>query len=1101
MLLFNTQDIGRNFDARDINRGKPYQTQGRVTCLQSEKNGTVISALVQGSARLPYHVKVTISKNRNGSDLESECSCPVGYMCKHGVAVLYEAIAQESRKNENITLPGLQRGAQTQKQLSEAARKWIEGFEQTDPVLPESCEDRLVYSIYIGSTIRSSIRIVPGLQHKVGENQWSRKRIVNSGQLYALKYASGFVTDEDKAILAEVDSSKFVGATVGWDLPSDAYMADAYLRRLIRTGRAFLGDETYLTLKHGQTVDGYLSWSLTNNASAQKPVIRTHDGNLLVLPLKSPWYYNPVSGEIGPIDCKCDTKTIDQFLQCPELTENEAAILRKRMARKDIPVPSPYDIKQSTGTTKKPTPTISIKQCQAEDGEAGNSAIIAQFWFDYNGETVNATSEEADYVKIVDNTFIRHPRNLIFESKCLEDLSESHLKIASEAVGPDGLLSRDKLIPTHSASPWFWLDFLHQSSKALEKKGYKILADKIDQTKIIELDQEIIEATFSQSGAWWFSLDLGVTIDGKKTPLLPILVSMLKTIRSPADLEYLKTAEKCYAPMPDGRIVALPSDRVYSILKTLVELYDTKSLDDNGQIKLSIDLVAAFLKLEAITSKRWLGDAQLRKLVESLSTFDGIKPCALPKKLQATLRSYQVEGYNWLRFLGSHALSGILADDMGLGKTIQTLAYIQSLKEAKQLQTPVLIIMPTSLIANWQSEVQRFAPSLKVLTLHGKDRQDHFVDIEKYDVVITTYPLLPRDKDALIDTNWSLIVLDEAQAIKNPSAKVTQAVCELSAKQRLCLTGTPVENHLGEAWSLFTFLMPGLLGDHKAFNRHFRNPIEREADTDRKSLLSRRLRPFVLRRLKAEVEKDLPSKTEIIRRVTLSDDQRDLYETVRHAMNDRIRDEIATKGLARSHIVILDALLKLRQTCCDPRLVKLEAAAKATSSAKLEELMEMIPTLIEEGRRILLFSQFTSMLDLIKPALDAIEIPYVELRGTTKDRVTPITRFQKGDVPLFLISLKAGGTGLNLTAADTVIHYDPWWNPSVENQATDRAHRIGQTKPVFVYKLIAEGTVEERILELQARKAHLANVLFGDNPAGASSLTQDDIKWLLGEVG
>ncbi|HAX92196.1 MAG TPA: helicase SNF2, partial [Rhodospirillaceae bacterium] len=245
--------------------------------------------------------------------------------------------------------------------------------------------------------------------------------------------------------------------------------------------------------------------------------------------------------------------------------------------------------------------------------------------------------------------------------------------------------------------------------------------------------------------------------------------------------------------------------------------------------------------------------------------------------------------------------------------------------------------------------------------------------------------------------------------------------------------------------------------------------------------------------------KELPPKTEIIRRVSLANDQRDLYEAVRHVMNEKVREEIAAKGLARSHIVVLDALLKLRQTCCDPRLVKLEAARKVKSSAKLEELMEMIPTLIEEGRKILLFSQFTSMLDLIKPELKELAIPFVELRGTTKDRATPIKQFQNGDVPLFLISLKAGGTGLNLTAADTVIHYDPWWNPSVENQATDRAHRIGQDKPVFVYKMIAEETVEERILELQSRKAGLAAALFGDKPAAAASLTQDDIKWLMGE--
>jgi SNF2 family DNA or RNA helicase len=393
----------------------------------------------------------------------------------------------------------------------------------------------------------------------------------------------------------------------------------------------------------------------------------------------------------------------------------------------------------------------------------------------------------------------------------------------------------------------------------------------------------------------------------------------------------------------------------------------------------------------------------------------------------------------------------------------------------------VLIVSPTSVSPNWRSEIARFVPHLRVLALTGADRAERFTQIARSDIVLTTYALLQRDIETLCAHEWQIAVLDETQAIKNPRSKGAQAAWRLRAAQRLALTGTPMENHLGELWSVFAFAVPGLLGDRAAFGRAFRTPIEKRGDTQRRRVLSSRLRPFLLRRTKEVVALDLPEKSEIVTRIELDGAQRDLYETIRIAMHGRVRDALRMRGLARSHIVVLDALLKLRQVCCDPRLLKVSAARGVRGSAKLEALLEMVPELIEEGRRILLFSQFTSMLDLIKPELREREIAFVELRGETKDRVTPVRRFQAGEVPLFLISLKAGGTGLNLTAADTVIHYDPWWNPAVERQATDRAHRIGQHKPVFVYKLIAAGTVEERIVEMQERKAELAAGLFDES--------------------
>jgi SNF2 family DNA or RNA helicase len=330
----------------------------------------------------------------------------------------------------------------------------------------------------------------------------------------------------------------------------------------------------------------------------------------------------------------------------------------------------------------------------------------------------------------------------------------------------------------------------------------------------------------------------------------------------------------------------------------------------------------------------------------------------------------------------------------------------------------------------------------------------------------------------------------------------SRVIYQLKTKHKLCLSGTPMENHLGELWSQFRFLAPGLLGTPEKFKRIFRTPIEKYHAIDRRTALANRIKPFMMRRTKSEVAVDLPPKTVIIKTTSLDGKQRDLYESIRSAMDKKVRDSIKNQGLKKSHIIVLDALLKLRQTCCDPRLLKIQSAKAAHGqSAKLKLLMDMIPNMVEEGRKIILFSQFTSMIDLIKKEFDQLNINYATLTGSTKDRKTPINDFQNGDTPIFIISLKAGGVGLNLTAADTVIHYDPWWNPAAENQATDRAHRIGQDKPVFVYKLITEGTVEETIVEMQKKKQDIVEGLLSHNQNTKKPLQADDLNELFKPLG
>ena len=394
------------------------------------------------------------------------------------------------------------------------------------------------------------------------------------------------------------------------------------------------------------------------------------------------------------------------------------------------------------------------------------------------------------------------------------------------------------------------------------------------------------------------------------------------------------------------------------------------------------------------------------------------------------------------------------------------------------------------------------APELRVLTLQGPEREDLFAQMHNHDLVLTTYPLLWRDMDALATQHFHLVILDEAQMVKNAGSRSARALRRLQTRHSLCLTGTPMENHLGELWAQFDWLMPGFLGDARHFAARWRKPIEENGETLRAALLAQRVRPFILRRRKQDVASELPPRTEVIRRVQLHGHQRELYESVRVAADVQVRRVLQRQSFNGAQISILDALLKLRQVCCDPHLLKRAPSATTASTmerAKLELLADMLPALVEEGRHVLVFSQFTELLELIAEQLQTLALPFLSLTGKTspKDRGSVVQRFQAQEVPILLLSLKAGGVGINLTTADTVIHMDPWWNPAVQEQATARAHRIGQDQPVFVYKLVVEGSIEERMLELQARKLALADSVLGHDAAGALKFDKADLDALL----
>jgi SNF2 family DNA or RNA helicase len=585
-----------------------------------------------------------------------------------------------------------------------------------------------------------------------------------------------------------------------------------------------------------------------------------------------------------------------------------------------------------------------------------------------------------------------------------------------------------------------------------------------------------------RTGAWLVSL--GMEVDGKTLDLAPLIANLLRRDKRWLDAVAIAAIEDealVSLRAPGGRRYHTPAAPLKAMMLALLDLLKPAELEKGKPLKLKEWDADRLRVIEDESRGRWQihGDAGLQALGRRLLAAGAPIAAEQPPGLGLQLRPYQLLGLAWLQHLSGQGLAGILADDMGLGKTAQALAHVWTEKLAGRLDRPALVIVPTSLLFNWQQEAARIAPGLAVKTWHGADRAAH--DLVGADVVLSTYNLVWRDLRALSAQRWHLLILDEAQAVKNAQARAARALRRLDARHLLALTGTPLENHLGELWSLFDLLMPGFLGDSRTFGRHWRKPIEVNRDGARARLLAARVRPFILRRMKTEVAAELPPLTELVQRVPLLGQQKQLYESVRVAADHMVRRILQKDGFTPTSLIsVLDAMLKLRQVCCDPRLLKGVEMAPHTERAKIEWLRGRLPEIVAQGRRLLVFSQFTEMLDLIAAE---VPVPHLRLTGATPaaQRGDIVRRFQAREVPVLLASLKAGGVGLNLTAADTVIHVDPWWNPAVQAQASARAHRIGQDQPVFALQLVAEGSIEERMLELQARKRALAEGLLGQD--------------------
>ncbi len=551
----------------------------------------------------------------------------------------------------------------------------------------------------------------------------------------------------------------------------------------------------------------------------------------------------------------------------------------------------------------------------------------------------------------------------------------------------------------------------------------------------------------------------------------------------------------------NGRTVLLDIDAI----ETAREVFNDCAFGSGGAagtFRLN-DIYAAYVQasLNALDGVDVEASPDWMKMAQTQNRTAKIEPEPLGARPEKTLRAYQKDGVYWLRFLERGGFSGLLADEMGLGKTLQALVWIQLERHNEKARgKPALIVCPTSLVGNWAEESEKFTPNLRVLKLHGAERHDLWEKVEKSDLIITSYALLRRDIEKYLEHEFAVVVLDEAQHIKNRSTQNAVAAKKLRAVHKLVLTGTPIENSVADLWSIMDFLMPGYLSNHKVFRDHYELPISRGGpDGELAQLkLRRKLHPFLMRRLKREVAKDLPEKIQRVAHSALSKDQYMVYKELLESSKRKISDMVEEQGFNRARMQIFKTLLRLRQTCCHLDLLKLPNLKSEYPSAKMELFFELVNEALDARHRILVFSQFTSMLAILRRELEARELKYCYLDGATKERQTIVRQFNTDrSIPLFLISLKAGGTGLNLTGADMVIHYDPWWNPAVEDQATDRAHRIGQKNTVYSVKLITKDSVEEKVLQMQQRKKSVIDATLEKEGEFMQALSWNDVQELL----
>lgn len=1078
-----------------IKAGLDYLRQGRVLRAELSEDGRVLEGSTRGSRPKPYQQSIRLQQGKNGQVRSiGYCTCPMSYNCKHVAAVLF--FHAQQRPAGMAAAPLEIMPARTEPVPPEIAT-WLASFPTDAAGSAALRRDQLVYLLDLSEAAPqlAALMVAPMVQSLRKDGSAGAARPF---RFHQLSNSPRYLTPTDHSILRRLSEVSYSPRGI-----SGAPDAVELLRSILSTGRARWAAPQGPGMTEAEARSGELYWALGPDGH-QRAALRLGEG-LRSFTMPAPWYLDPSTGQLGPVDCGIPPAMAERMLAAPPLPPEAVAHVAATLARLAPDMASPADPGPAQALGGPPELRLLLTTVAPRfdrtrhHPEPLSELPVARLGFGYGPLHLPPAHTGPPRNMVAEGKLYRLTRDIRAELDAAEQLIDLGFELLSSYLPPGlAMAGQDDFILHPQNVDVDWIDVVTSLVPELRAQGWVVTIAPDFPIRLAEAEGDIEARLREGSGIDWFELELGVVVDGERIDLLPLLLRLIARGKGAALVEHLDDDEPFLLPLPDGRLLTLPMGRIRPMVLALAELFAEGRLDPSGEegVRFARQDAAEVLALEAGSGLVWQGGDALRALGRQLQGAEGSIPAVtLPEEFRGDLRPYQLQGVAWLQFLRGAGLGGVLADDMGLGKTVQTLAHLAIEQAAGRLCQPALLVCPTSLIPNWRREAARFAPGLRVLALHGPERAQNFSRIAEHDLVLTTYSLLTRDQAVLAAQPWHMVILDEAQAIRNAKAETARQAKQLQAGQRLCLSGTPLQNHLGELWSLFDFLAPGFLGAEGMFRKQYRTPIEKHGDVQRQAALRRRVKPFLLRRTKDEVLQDLPPKTEIMEPVEMEAGQRALYEGIRLAMHTKIKAAIAARGLARSGIVILDALLKLRQACCDPRLVKLKAAQKTKpGSAKLDRLMELLTVLLGEGRRVLVFSQFTSMLALIEARLGEAKISHVLLTGDTRDRETPVRRFQAGEVPVFLISLKAGGVGLNLTGADTVIHYDPWWNPAAEDQATDRAHRIGQERQVFVHRLVTLGSIEEKMEILKDRKRALVASVLEAEQGGALGLTAADIE-------
>lgn len=1041
MINFSLSDIRLICDSSTFSRGYDYN-EASLSCIKSVSmlSDDIMQILSTTQGSKLYKQTINIYAQEEGVKVIGKCSCPVGRNCKHVVSSALAYLDEQAQEPQSIVPVA----SENEKDL------WLKKLRSTFVYAQEDEYKKstvLLYSLHLSKN-EKEIELSVYTARKLKDGGYGKVNRARANSIFNPYKVPEYIRESDKEVILLF---KFLSEGVKTTAALKGKLGALVLEAAISTKRCFWQKAFKKELSLSDERELKLSW--LEDLDYSKLILDLGEKSFLCQSTPA-LYIDSKNKTVGKVQTQLEPQQLELFLSAPAISKDElddfVFELNDKVPSLKIEAPSSIDLE--TLECDDVVPCLHLTQKRGE--------YILEIGFKYKEFYVKAYPAY-EYFVLIDKK-IRIKRDLHKEKIYISLIENFGFKEENNTLKAQSLLSWKKL-----------LDSLDE----LASKGFEINKDisfKLDFHNIDKVDVKVEQTSH------WFNLGMHINLEGKELPLLPIISTLLE---EGTDLE---KADEVFFELEQSRYISLPSKVLRPILNTFYELLDKPNAKGFKLHKYEAHLMQNFNNSFDIKD-----DTLLKKLREDISKKPNLQKT--PKALKATLREYQEEGVAWMQFLRRYGFGGILADDMGLGKTIQSLANLQIEKEQNRLNKPALIVSPTSLIGNWKNEAKMFTPDLRVGLYYGSSKQSILEKIDEYDLIITSYTLLALDIELLKQKEFYYFILDEAQRIKNPRSESAKSAKLIQADFCLALSGTPMENHLGELHSIFDTVMPGFLAGAKEFKTLYQNPIEKEQNKKAQEALNKRISPFMLRRTKQKVAKELPPKIEIVRLVDFGKEQARLYETIRVSMQKSIRKIIKTMGLAQSHISILAALLKLRQACCDPRLLNIQEAQNIKESAKLQMLTDLVLELKEEGRSILIFSQFTSMLDIIESKMIQNNISYNKLTGSTRKRQEQIDEFNSGKSDVFLISLKAGGVGLNLTQADTVIHYDPWWNPATQDQATDRAYRIGQDKPVFVYKLIVQNSVEQKIMKMQEEKRSLAEAIYSEKELGFKDISEKDL--------